>query len=1464
MTVVELDLVKCIDTTLDEIRRAMTAHELEMAWVAGLGDHRINDQRDQILAVAGSRLGLFDEPEAQWVSHCWLRQVGDEVRLRGDQPLSDDLVGIAKSEMREVFASASEDFERLRPYVEAGEDAATITERFTQSAMLVRDLGRIAQQLQGSGLTALVPKEHIEFAVGLADDLRPPEYLDEVVPEPLRITRDDLIRWSETLNARGELPRLVRRLIAETTAAEHIHFPSGTGVSKPSWDGIVECERGNRFVPTGRSRWELSVAKSNPHRKATADYEKRVNESTTEDKTKTTYVAVICATWTKAPQFAEEKTKEGHFRSVRALNVDDLEAWLGCAPATTVWLRSQIGEHVTGFRPLADWWKQWLESTRIPLDRGIVLAGRNSEATKLRNRCSQRHGGVITIGGSVHRDEIIAFVAATLCTPSNSTQHPTDVIYVDNNEAAQQLLGLKSLQESANLKTRRPLTALVPSKGFAGFLPAGSSNQMIVPVPGSPQADIVLESVDSRVVSQQLHGAGEDIHTADQLGSIARMSLLALRRILAVNPELYRPVWATSPVDVMLRRSLLLGGWDANREGDQQMLERFVGKAYSEITEALHQLNPGDAPLSVTSDRWHATAPSDTWTLLVHNLTRDDIRAFSEVAHEVLLEPNPLYGLSGDKLIQARFNGTRARYSSALKRGIATTLALIGSKPPTRYGTITPDSAIASDVVSSVLKSANEDANAKTWAAVVEVLPLLAEAAPDTVLAALRECLSEPHEFANAIFTDSEIASFDRLPSPHFQILRALEIVAWSPEHLMAVVDVLAKLAELDPGGTYANRPAESLSAIMCSWMPQTAAREEERLAAIQMLRRGHNSVAWPLMLSMLPNQRRTQRRKLGPQFRDWRTRSQFVSHAEQERTAVSILELLIEDAGNDPVRWGDLIQTIFALRVNLRAQLIAALEDVAMSGTEETFKSAVFPRLQALLALCRTHSNTNSALSENELAQLEMVLERLQPTDIAIVYRDRFSSGLMSIDGVSKLDGWDSFHEALRAKQTEAMEAVHADGGLAAVLVFAESVEIPYQVGTALAGCAPSLDPAILEEMDGASEVVAQLALGYFCQRFRDIGWDGFDTLLIDHDLEPQVVADLLRAATSIESAWKRAKAIGEEVAAHFWAKVRVLELGIPKDQLELLEVSRHLRDANRVELALVLLTRDGETNAPSLEFAEEAAACLEQWIRQPPQPVPSDQTDWQLTNYCLTTLIKVLDEHRDNLGSERVVSLEWQYYSVLCDSSDFKAPNLYREMTANPDFFVQLVEIAFQPAGLDSVDPPEPTDAEHQLALNAYQVLHSWPDSQFAPRLSKDDRIDATALNNWIDHARERLREIDRADIGDVMIGTALASSPTDPNGEWPTVPVRDLIERLENERLENGLCIALLNQRGVTCRSPDTGGDQERDRASQFCHQAHQIAAWPRTAAILTQLAEDYDRTARMIDREAESHRRGLPYG
>ena len=89
------------------------------------------------------------------------------------------------------------------------------------------------------------------------------------------------------------------------------------------------------------------------------------------------------------------------------------------------------------------------------------------------------------------------------------------------------------------------------------------------------------------------------------------------------------------------------------------------------------------------------------------------------------------------------------------------------------------------------MRQANEDGTASTWVTLSKFLPLLAEAAPDALLAALRKCIAQQHPFAQRLLEGaaSEMG-WSFAPSELIDVRSALEILAWSADYFAAAVSV--------------------------------------------------------------------------------------------------------------------------------------------------------------------------------------------------------------------------------------------------------------------------------------------------------------------------------------------------------------------------------------------------------------------------------------------------------------------------------------------------------------------------------------------------------------------------------------------------------------------------------------------------------------------------------------------------
>jgi hypothetical protein len=138
----------------------------------------------------------------------------------------------------------------------------------------------------------------------------------------------------------------------------------------------------------------------------------------------------------------------------------------------------------------------------------------------------------------------------------------------------------------------------------------------------------------------------------------------------------------------------------------------------------------------------------------------------------------------------------------------------------------------------------------------------------------------------------------------------------------------------------------------------------------------------------------------------------------------------------------------------------------------------------------------------------------------------------------------------------------------------------------------------------------------------------------------------------------------------------------------------------------------------------------------------------------------------------------------------------------------------------------------------------------------------IDGDELDTWYNAAREALQIAKRLGPGLRHVGQALVGAPPDDDEPWPPAPVRELIERVRDPDLEQGVFLGLVNKRGATTRGLEDGGAQELELAAKYRADAELYAAeWPRTAAILRDVARSYENAARRNEDEAEGRRQGL---
>jgi hypothetical protein len=666
-------------------------------------------------------------------------------------------------------------------------------------------------------------------------------------------TATDIQNWANRIDARVNLPHLIRRLIQHsTTDLQHLSMRTGEGVQLPSWDGITKSISGSVFVPSGTAVWEMG-ANVDITSKANDDYTKRTADSDGIDPKETTYMFVTPRRWSGKDKWVQERLKENVWKNIRAFDADDLHAWLETVPAVHIWFSQLIGKVPDGAETLESFATEWLGVTQPPMPEALVTSGRDKEVGTVIERL--RNTPNVSSVKATSRAEAIVFLFAVLSQLQEPyrTQQLERAVIVRDRHAWQTLVsadkGLILIPFSDDLDT----AASASRHGHHVYIPLESDN-----------GDLELPLLQRAPVEKLLLDTGLTEEKARKLSQIARRSLSALRRQLSPARGIANPEWSRTPTPALLA-AMLVGEWDSSNIHDQQILEQLSGVAYADLERTLIELKQlKDPPLRQRGRDWMIAVKPDAWMLLSPFITRHLLEQFRVVVSAVFEVVDPALEPPKNQRILASLLKKVIPHSYKLRSGLADTLAVMGaySEQVTFSG-----GTRGQEEADIIIRKLLHDAPLERWTSLGGLLPLLAEASPIQFLGALER---QPQALLTGFFTDSDNTDIWGATSPHTYILWALEGLAWHSEYLSRAASLLLRLHKLDPGGKTTNRPMDSLSRIFLLWHPYTTASLRERLDVLEALTTRDQEAIWRLRRAILPQSMTFTYQTSKPKHRFW------------------------------------------------------------------------------------------------------------------------------------------------------------------------------------------------------------------------------------------------------------------------------------------------------------------------------------------------------------------------------------------------------------------------------------------------------------------------------------------------------------------------------------------------------------------------------------------------------------------
>ena len=1259
------------------------------------------------------------------------------------------------------------------------------------------------------------------------------------------VTRDNIERWADTTFSKAALPYLILRLVRATTpASTKTNLPSGSATYIGGWDGIVNCELETSYVPQGNSLWEFGTI-SDCKGKADDDYKKRKNNPLGFDPKDCVFIFVTPRLWTKKDEWITAKKAENHWKDVIVYDAIDIEQWLDIALAVSRWFAAQDGVGTypfDGIMTADEFWEEWSIGPKgLVLLPESIIAGRYYEKEQL--LITLRSEPTIKGIKASTKNEAIAFIIASAKTfPLEEVDRffsKTLIVDTEGNFRGVRINTNTPLNLIPRFDESQPLYAAV-AKGHHVLVPLGADDDF-------NQETITLPTIDREGQVNSLIKSGISKEDAERFSRESGRNITILKRLLSFPYN--KASWIENENIREIIPSLLLGRWNETYLGDVELIEKLSEQKYSDYLVTLNKWKSfAESPIIQIGETWRLTAPLDLWTNLYSYLTQNDFQKIQECFALTFKSGNPIIEPEDKNNFVAYFN-KKKKYSNWAREGLTQSLILVG-----RFGDSIKNSNLdyPQNWVDNIVSDLLYNANGATWISVDHELPLISEASPESFLKAATNSLVKEQPEIMDMFKEED--GFLHNTSHHTGLLWALESLAWLPEYLRDVSLILLKLSRLDPGGSLANRPLNSISEIFKPWHYQTLAPYDERMEILKYVTKLEKESGWSLLIRMLPDHHGIAHptHKMRWRMFDKNTNLNY-TYQEIWDTHSTVIEMLINIFDYEETKLSQLIEETPNLNPRDRESVFDWADGVCLKVEQNNFTT--WATIRKILNHHRSHPNTDWALPETELARLEKLYNKLQPTDIFNKYIWLFNDHWPEFpEGfIYKDNEFEKSHEQQQKRVDEARE--EAVTNFIKELGFNKTLELRIKVkefwllGDSLARVITNSEDilTICECLNDEGNIIG-FVRSFIYRKSINEGFEWIKSLfneLRTSKFDNKALANVLISLNQNQELWDFVSSLDEEIQNEYWQNINPHFYQISNDEkvfgIEML--LKYKRFFSAIDIASHFANV-----IPTILLAEMLKKAATEETKETPR----------FAGYEIERIFEDLDK-RPDIEKSTIIQLEWLYLPILDSYGTSRNPkNLEDELANNPEFFIDVLKCIYISEDKELLEDERKEISDEIIqnrAKQAYHLLHSW---KKIPGMKEDYSINEKELRQWIEKVRALANKVGRLDVADMEIGKVLAQYPEN-IPEWPQELLFQIIEEINSDSLNSNYSSALFNKRGSSTRGPFDGGNIEREKAKYFEKLANDFKnKFPNVSEIFKRLEKGYLVDAKRMDEQAERDR------